>query len=180
MPPKEQPLSQEDIEKLIDQRVANAIEAIAIYETKTRVACDSMDRVVCHGAKVTKDVGNKRKWEGDYGGSSNQKPNKRHKMIRAHDVGPSNRKEYVGTLPLCNKCKFHHIGPCVAKYGNCKRVGHQSRDCRTPVPITTQRPLVAKQKPEFPHRDEDMIGSNPQGSKDHGLGGGSEARILAE
>ncbi|GJS64850.1 hypothetical protein Tco_0679414 [Tanacetum coccineum] len=58
MPPKEQPLSQEDIEKLIDQRVANAIGAIAIYETKTRVARDSMDQVVCQGVKATKDASN--------------------------------------------------------------------------------------------------------------------------
>ncbi|GJX11330.1 reverse transcriptase domain-containing protein [Tanacetum coccineum] len=107
-----------------------------------------MDRVVRQGAKVAKNASNKRKWEGDHGRSSSQQPNKRHKVIRAHAVGPSNKKEYVGTLPLCNKCKFHHTSPCTGKCRNYKRVGHRTRDCRTLVPITTQRPSVANQKPK--------------------------------
>nr|GFD49204.1 hypothetical protein [Tanacetum cinerariifolium] len=29
------------------------------------------------------------------------------------------RKEYAGTLPLCNKCKFHHNGQCTNQdHGN--------------------------------------------------------------
>ncbi|GKC73361.1 hypothetical protein Tco_1119244, partial [Tanacetum coccineum] len=28
---------------------------------------------------------------------------------------PGERKEYAGTLPLCNKCKFHHNGQCIVK-----------------------------------------------------------------
>ncbi|GJS08828.1 hypothetical protein Tco_0365624 [Tanacetum coccineum] len=64
MSPKEQPLSQEDIEKHIAQRVTNSIEAIDIYKTKTRVACDSMDQIIRQGAKVEKNANNKRKWEG--------------------------------------------------------------------------------------------------------------------
>ncbi|GKC62417.1 hypothetical protein Tco_1095015 [Tanacetum coccineum] len=59
-----------------------------------------MNQVVCKGAKVTKDNNNKRKWEGDHGGSPNQKPSKRYKLIRAFAIGPSNKKEYAGSLPL--------------------------------------------------------------------------------
>ncbi|GJT16483.1 reverse transcriptase domain-containing protein [Tanacetum coccineum] len=52
MPTTRQGLSSTEIEQIVAQRVANAIEAIAIYETKTRVARDSMDRVVRQGAKI--------------------------------------------------------------------------------------------------------------------------------
>ncbi|GKF09843.1 reverse transcriptase domain-containing protein [Tanacetum coccineum] len=44
-------------------------------------------------------------------------------------------------------CKLHHTGPCPVKCNNCKRIGHMTRDCKIPAPITTQRPLVANQKP---------------------------------
>nr|GEX59269.1 reverse transcriptase domain-containing protein [Tanacetum cinerariifolium] len=37
---------------------------------------------------------------------------KRQNVAQAYAVGTSERKEYVGTLPVCNKCKFHHNGPC--------------------------------------------------------------------
>ncbi|GJY33327.1 hypothetical protein Tco_0417796 [Tanacetum coccineum] len=33
----------------------------------------------------------------------------------AYTVGPGERKEYVGTLLLCNKCKFHNNGQCIIK-----------------------------------------------------------------
>ncbi|GJW82075.1 hypothetical protein Tco_0146050 [Tanacetum coccineum] len=118
------------IEMIVTQRVANIIETIAIYETKTRTARDSMNWVERQEDNVAKNVSDKRKWEGDHGGSSIQQQNKRHKVIRAHAVGSSNKKRYAGTLPLYNKYKFHHTSSCTAKCGNYKRVGHQTRDCR--------------------------------------------------
>ncbi|GJX06217.1 hypothetical protein Tco_0194149 [Tanacetum coccineum] len=49
----------------------------------------------------------------DHGGSSLAKQQtKIHKVIRAHTAEPSNKKGYAGNLPLCNKCKFYHTGPC--------------------------------------------------------------------
>ncbi|GKE71781.1 reverse transcriptase domain-containing protein [Tanacetum coccineum] len=56
------------------------------------------------------------------------------------------RKWEGGNLHFCNKCKLHHTGPCTVKYGNCKRVGHMTRDCKTLIHATTQRASVAKQK----------------------------------
>ncbi|GJU38735.1 reverse transcriptase domain-containing protein [Tanacetum coccineum] len=137
-----------EIEQIVAQRVANAIETIAIYEAKTRVACDLMNRVERQKDKVAENASNKRKWEGNHDGRSSQQQ-KGHKVIRAHTTEPSNKKGYAGNLPLCNKCKFHHTDPCAAKCGNCKRVGHQTRDCKTPVPRAKQRPSVAKQKAEI-------------------------------
>ncbi|GJW92829.1 reverse transcriptase domain-containing protein [Tanacetum coccineum] len=79
------------------------------------------------------NTGNKRKWEGNHKGSSSQQQNKEPKVIRAHIDGPNNKEGDAGNLPLCNKCEFHHTGPCAAKCGKCKRFGHQTRDCRTPI-----------------------------------------------
>ncbi|GJU96559.1 reverse transcriptase domain-containing protein [Tanacetum coccineum] len=118
-----QGLSFAKIKEIVAQRVANAIETIAIYETKTRVAHDLINQVERQEEKIEDNASNKRKWEGDHGGSSSQY--KGHKVIRACAVGPSNKK--------CN---------------NCKRIGHQTRDCRAPVPATKLRPPVAKQKTE--------------------------------
>ncbi|GKE32130.1 hypothetical protein Tco_1451452 [Tanacetum coccineum] len=39
-----QGMSVEEIERVVAQRVANAIEAIAIYKTKTNMACKSMSQ----------------------------------------------------------------------------------------------------------------------------------------
>ncbi|GKB35351.1 hypothetical protein Tco_0880293 [Tanacetum coccineum] len=47
----------------------------------------------------------------------------------AYTARSGERKEYAGTLPLCNKCKFHHNGQCTVKCANCKRVGHLTQDC---------------------------------------------------
>nr|GEY79489.1 hypothetical protein [Tanacetum cinerariifolium] len=46
---------------------------------------------------------------------------------------PNKRKEYAGTLPWCNKCKFHHNGWCTIKCANYKRVGHSTQECRCPA-----------------------------------------------
>ncbi|GJU55953.1 reverse transcriptase domain-containing protein [Tanacetum coccineum] len=60
---------------------------------------------------------------------------------------PTYKNGNAGKLPLSNKCKLHHIGPCNVKCSSGTRVGHMTRDCRTLVPITTQRTLIANQKP---------------------------------
>ncbi|GJW87977.1 hypothetical protein Tco_0163317 [Tanacetum coccineum] len=77
---------------------------------------DLMNQVNRQEDKVAENASNKRKWEGNHGGSSSQQQNKGHKVIRAHIVGPSDKKGYAGNLPLAS------------------------------ASLTTQRPLVAKQK----------------------------------
>ncbi|GKC13281.1 hypothetical protein Tco_1010063 [Tanacetum coccineum] len=58
--------------------------------------------------------------------------------MRAYTTGPDNKNGYVVKLPLNNECKLHHTGPCTVKCNHCKRVSHMTRDCRTPIPATTQ------------------------------------------
>ncbi|GKE95998.1 putative reverse transcriptase domain-containing protein, partial [Tanacetum coccineum] len=67
-------------------------------------------------------------------------------VVRAYTVGNNvERKGYVGALPYCNKCRLHYEGPCTVKCGNCKRVGHMTRDYRTAVAATSQRAPVKNQ-----------------------------------
>nr|GEW24185.1 putative reverse transcriptase domain-containing protein [Tanacetum cinerariifolium] len=134
------------VEQIIAQRVANVSETISIYETKTRMARELTNQTKQQEGKIVKDTNNKRKWEDDHKGSSSQQQNKEPKTIRAHTVEPSNKKGYAGKLPLCNKCMFHHTGPCAAKCGNCKWLGHQTKNYKTPVLKAKQSPSVAKQK----------------------------------
>nr|GEU89106.1 hypothetical protein [Tanacetum cinerariifolium] len=54
-------MSVEEIKRVIAQRVANAIEAIAIYETKTNLAYKSMTQTERQEEKVAENASNKRK-----------------------------------------------------------------------------------------------------------------------
>ncbi|GKA60296.1 putative reverse transcriptase domain-containing protein [Tanacetum coccineum] len=60
-------------------------------------------------------------------------------------AGNNEKKGYVGSLPYYNKCKTHHAGPCTVRCGNCKRVGHMTRDCKVTVTPNTQRAPVGNQ-----------------------------------
>nr|GEX15595.1 hypothetical protein [Tanacetum cinerariifolium] len=48
------------VEQIIAQRVANAIETIAIYETKTHMACESMNQTKQQEEKIAEDTSNKK------------------------------------------------------------------------------------------------------------------------
>ncbi|GJU44755.1 retrovirus-related pol polyprotein from transposon TNT 1-94 [Tanacetum coccineum] len=91
-----QGMSVEEIERVVAHRVANAIEAIVVYETNTNMAHRSVSQTKRQEDKVAKNASNKRKWKGNHNGSSSQQ-NKWHKC------------------------------------GNCKKVGHITRNGRTPV-----------------------------------------------
>ncbi|GJY76987.1 retrotransposon protein, putative, ty3-gypsy subclass [Tanacetum coccineum] len=64
----DQGMSVEEIERVVAQRVANAIEAIAIYETKTNMARKSISQTEQQECKVAGNANNKRKWEGNHNG----------------------------------------------------------------------------------------------------------------
>nr|GEY97304.1 hypothetical protein [Tanacetum cinerariifolium] len=53
---------------------------------------------------------NKRKL--DNNNQAQQQPPKKQGVAISYTDGPGERKEYAGTLPLCNKCKFYHNGQC--------------------------------------------------------------------
>nr|GFA17967.1 reverse transcriptase domain-containing protein [Tanacetum cinerariifolium] len=130
-------MSVEEIKRVVAQRVANAIKAIAIYETKTNLACKSMSQTERQEEKVAENASNKKKWESNHNGNLSQQ-NKGHKVPRAHTAWPINKKAYAGSLPLYNQCKSHHSGPCTVQCGNCKKVGHIIQNCRTPATAKNQ------------------------------------------
>ncbi|GKB09689.1 putative reverse transcriptase domain-containing protein [Tanacetum coccineum] len=68
-------------------------------------------------------------------------------MARAYTAGNNERKRYAGPHPLCNKCRYHNVKPCIVKCNNFKRVGHQTRDCRSAAAVpNTQRALLGNQQ----------------------------------
>ncbi|GKE09773.1 putative reverse transcriptase domain-containing protein [Tanacetum coccineum] len=68
-------------------------------------------------------------------------------VARAYTAGNNERKPYNGPLPLCNKCKLHHEGPCTVRCGKCNKVGHLTRDCKvTNSTTSTQRGQVVNQR----------------------------------
>ncbi|GJS51346.1 hypothetical protein Tco_0624708 [Tanacetum coccineum] len=65
---------------------------------------------------------NKRKF--DNNNQAQQQLPKRQNVAQAYAARTGERKEYAGTLPLYNKCKFHHNGSCTVK-----NQGHYKSDC---------------------------------------------------
>ncbi|GJS85426.1 hypothetical protein Tco_0098540 [Tanacetum coccineum] len=65
-----QGMSFAEVEQIIAQRVANAIETIAIYETKTRMARESTNQIKQQEGKIAEDTNDKRKWKDDHKGEA--------------------------------------------------------------------------------------------------------------
>nr|GFB03087.1 hypothetical protein [Tanacetum cinerariifolium] len=141
-----QGMSVDEIEQVVAQRVANAIEAIAIYETKTNLACKSMSQTERQGEETE----NKKRLDNTSKNNRNQQQqNKRQNTGRAYTVRHGEKKHYGGSKPLCSKCNYHHDGPCAPKCHQCNRFGHLVRDCRISINANTtniQKGTRASQK----------------------------------
>nr|GEU78639.1 hypothetical protein [Tanacetum cinerariifolium] len=117
---------------------------------------------------------NKRKLDND--NQAQQQPPTKQNMARAYSAGSSKKKEYDGTLPLCNKCKFHHNGPCTIKCANCKKVGHLTRDCRSHATANNKRTLTCYECGNQGHYMNDFLelknqnhGNQTRGSEARGM-----------
>ncbi|GJS62936.1 putative reverse transcriptase domain-containing protein [Tanacetum coccineum] len=102
---------------------------------------------------AVRNAENKRRLDNNYGNNRGQQPpHKRQNtggqnVARAYVAGNNEEKKYEGTFPLCNKCKFHHVGPCTVRCGRCNKVGHLPRNCRVTNPATpTQRGQIVNQR----------------------------------
>nr|GEZ46360.1 reverse transcriptase domain-containing protein [Tanacetum cinerariifolium] len=67
-------------------------------------------------------------------------------VAKAYTAENNERKGNVGSFPYCNKYKLHHEGLCTIRCGNCKKIGHQTRDCRVTVNPNTQGAAVGNTK----------------------------------
>ncbi|GJY04795.1 reverse transcriptase domain-containing protein [Tanacetum coccineum] len=77
----------------------------------TEMATELMDKKISTFAE--RQAENKRKLDNNH--QAQQQLPKRQNVVQAYAAVTGERKEYAGTLPLCNKCKFHHNGPCTAR-----------------------------------------------------------------
>nr|GEY85872.1 hypothetical protein [Tanacetum cinerariifolium] len=50
-------------------------------------------------------------------------------VARAYTAGNNEKRVYNRPLPLCNKCKFHHEGPCTMRCGKCNKQRHYRNNC---------------------------------------------------
>ncbi|GJS74179.1 putative reverse transcriptase domain-containing protein [Tanacetum coccineum] len=144
---------------------------------------------------AVKNVENKRRFKSNSRDNCRQQqPFKRQNVngqsvARAYTVGNNvERKAYAGNLPYYNTCKMHHEGPCTVKCGNCKRVGHTTRDCKAVVAATAQRALVGNQtgvtcyecERQGHYRSEcPKLRSQNRGNKTGNKTGNNEAKIRA-
>ncbi|GJU52481.1 putative reverse transcriptase domain-containing protein [Tanacetum coccineum] len=95
----------------------------------TEIATELMDKRIRTFAK--RQTENKKKQDDKQ--QQQQQQNKRQNTDMAYTAGTGEKKPYEGSKPLCSKCNYHHDGPCAPKCHKCNRVGHLSRDCRSPV-----------------------------------------------
>ncbi|GKD29933.1 putative reverse transcriptase domain-containing protein, partial [Tanacetum coccineum] len=84
---------------------------------------------------AVKNIENKIKFDNSQKDNRGQQPPFKRQNVRGQNVaraytaGNNKRRVYNGQLPLYNKCKFHHEGPCTVRCGKCNTVGHLTRDC---------------------------------------------------
>nr|GEU79228.1 reverse transcriptase domain-containing protein [Tanacetum cinerariifolium] len=65
-----------------------------------------------------------------------QQQNRRQEAIRAYTDNPTKNSWYAGNLPLCKRCRQHHIGSCSVMCQICNKVGHQTKYCKNKEPAT--------------------------------------------
>ncbi|GJW66998.1 hypothetical protein Tco_0121422 [Tanacetum coccineum] len=110
--------------------------ALTRFQDAVRMASSLMDQKV--RANAARQADNKIKWNNHSRDNHvHRQPFKRTNVARAYTAGSNEKSPYYGSLPYCNKCKLHYTRPCTVKYGNCKKVGHMLRDCKTPVVAAT-------------------------------------------
>nr|GEX01637.1 putative reverse transcriptase domain-containing protein [Tanacetum cinerariifolium] len=107
--------NEEKVDKYIDGLPDNIYGNVMSARPTTldeaiKLANDLMDQKLCTYSKRQSE--SKRKF--DNNNQAQQLP-KRQNVAQAYAVGTGEKKEYAGTLPLCNKCKFYHNGPYTTK-----------------------------------------------------------------
>ncbi|GJT23939.1 reverse transcriptase domain-containing protein [Tanacetum coccineum] len=140
------------IGRLPDNIQGNVIAAEPTkLQDAVRIANNLMDQKL--KGYAVKNAKNKRRLEVNQRDNHGQQPPFKRPNVggqnvaRAYTAGNNEKKPYNGLLPLCNKCKLHHEGPCTVRCGKCNKVGHLTRDCKVTIStISTQRGQVVNQR----------------------------------
>nr|GEW21933.1 hypothetical protein [Tanacetum cinerariifolium] len=76
----------------------------------------------------------------------------------------------VGSLPYYNKCKMRHTGPYTVRCGNCKRVGHITRDCKA---MSFRKDCPKLRNQNRGNKTGNQTGGNEATAKAYTIGGGA-------
>ncbi|GKE54261.1 putative reverse transcriptase domain-containing protein, partial [Tanacetum coccineum] len=152
MVPEEEDQVERYIRGLSDNIQGNVIAAEPTrLQDAVRIANNLMDQKL--KGYAVKNAKNKRRLEVNQRDNCGQQPPFKRpnaggqNVARAYTAGNNKRKPYNGPLPLCNKCKLHHEGPCTVRYWKCNKVGHLTRDRKVTISTTsTQRGQVVNQR----------------------------------
>ncbi|GJY17080.1 putative reverse transcriptase domain-containing protein [Tanacetum coccineum] len=128
MVPEEEDRVKKFIGGLLDNIQGNviAVEPTRLQDA-VRIANNLMDQKL--KGYAVKKAKNKRKFDNSQKDNRGQQlPFKRQNVggqnvARAYMDGNNERRVYNGPLPLYNKCKFHHEGPCTMRRGKCNKNG---------------------------------------------------------
>nr|GFC17905.1 hypothetical protein [Tanacetum cinerariifolium] len=103
------------------------------------IATELMDKKIRTFAE--RETESKRKFENTSRNTQSQQrqqSNKRQNTGRVYTAASGEKKQYVGSKPLCAKCNYHHDGPCAPKgtgsgqksgCHECGVQGHFRREC---------------------------------------------------
>ncbi|GKB65748.1 reverse transcriptase domain-containing protein [Tanacetum coccineum] len=122
-----QGMSSTKINQIVTKRDTDAIEAIAVYETKISMAYELMNQVVRQGTITARNANNKSKWGSDHGRNSSQQQNKIREVVRAHTVGPGNKKG--SPIAVTNQRAPMANQKTVVICYECGRQGHYKSEC---------------------------------------------------
>ena len=119
---------------------------IAKRLAQTLVDCGIRQGIMDPVQESTKGGDDKQRSESRKKTQSTQEPSERQQKGATYvattptTLAPDSR--YAGTLPKCDKCKFHHTGRCQKLYcKNCLRRGQTMRFCRAPERPICQVPF---------------------------------------
>nr|GEW14150.1 hypothetical protein [Tanacetum cinerariifolium] len=149
--PDEEDIVERFIGGLPDNIQGNVMAAnLARLQDAIRVVNQLMDKKL--QGYAARSAENKRRMESNPRDNCGQQPPFKRQsatgqnVARAYTVGNNERKGYVGSFPYCNKCRLHHEGLCTIRYGNCKKIGHKTKDCRVTITPNTQEAAVENQQ----------------------------------
>ncbi|GJR89667.1 putative reverse transcriptase domain-containing protein [Tanacetum coccineum] len=152
MVPEEEDRVEKFIGGLPDNIQGNMIAAEPTrLQDAVRIANNLMDQKL--KGYAVRNAENKRRLDNNYGNNHGQQlPHKRQNtggqnVARDYMAGNNEERQYEGTLPLCNKCKLHHVGPCTTRCRKCNKIRHLIRNYRVTNSTTpTQRGQMVNQR----------------------------------